>query len=93
MFMLALYPWARFLAGVITGCWIGVMIGCAVALLLAGRRVRQLETKNLLLRVQLHARREPEPAGLRASGRGLALPRSSGSRAAEPVMSRTARVN
>ena len=57
MLMLDLYPWARFIAGVVTGCWIGVMIGCAVALLLAGRRVRQLESMNLLLRLKLNARR------------------------------------
>lgn len=92
MLMAVLYPWAHFLAGVVAGCWIGVLIGCAVALLLAGRRVRQLETRNLLLRVQLHARREPQAGGLPASRQGLALPRS-GSRTAEPLMGRIARVN
>jgi len=90
--MSALYPWAHFIVGVITGCWIGVVIGCAVALFLAGRRVRQLEARNLLLRVQLHARRQPQTGELRASGHGLALGRS-GSRAAEPLMGRIARVN
>jgi hypothetical protein len=93
MFMSVLYSWAHFLAGVVAGCWIGVIVGCGVALLLAGRRVRQLEAANLLLRVQLHARREQQPGGLRAIGHGLALPRSGGSRKADARMSRIARVN
>jgi hypothetical protein len=92
MLMLDLYPWARFIAGVVTGCWIGVMIGCAVALLLAGRRVRQLESMNLLLRLKLNARRE-QTGGLRATGPGLALPRSGGNRTADALISRIARVN
>jgi gas vesicle protein len=93
MLMLVLYSWARFFAGLVIGCWVGVMIGCAVALLLAGRRVRKLENLNLLLRLKLNARREPESAERKASGQSLALPRAGGARKADALMGRIARVN
>jgi hypothetical protein len=43
----------RFLTGMLTGCWIGAGVGCAATLVLMGKRVRQLETINLLLRSKL----------------------------------------
>lgn len=61
------HPWVRFFSGVLTGCWIGVIIGCAVALLFSGRRVRQLASANMVLRMKLRAREKPKrsaaPAG------------------------------
>jgi hypothetical protein len=47
---------------------------------------------NLLLRLKLNARRE-QTGGLRATGPGLALPRSGGNRTADALISRIARVN
>jgi hypothetical protein len=46
MAMFEIYPWARFLAGMLTGCWIGAAIATAGVILLMGRRVRQLESIN-----------------------------------------------
>ena len=50
---LAAFPWAWLLAGLLLGSWIGATIGSAGVLLLAGRRMKRLETVNHLLRVKL----------------------------------------
>ncbi len=58
-----MHPWVRFLTGLISGCWLGVFIGCAITLVILGKRVRQLETANLVLRVKLRAREKPKRTG------------------------------
>ncbi|MFP5227475.1 MAG: hypothetical protein ACLGXA_07570 [Acidobacteriota bacterium] len=55
MALLVVYPWAQFFSGLLIGCWIGAAIAAAGILLLVGRRVRQLEGVNLLLRNKLRA--------------------------------------
>lgn len=64
MVFLDIQPWLRFSTGILVGCWIGVAVGCAIAMLFTGRRLKQLETANLLLRVKLRAKeraRRPIP--------------------------------
>ena len=56
MALFVLHPWIRFGAGLLLGCWVGVPIGIAVAVLLVGRRMRQLEVANELLRNKLNVR-------------------------------------
>ncbi|MGA7525105.1 MAG: hypothetical protein WBW84_21840 [Acidobacteriaceae bacterium] len=50
---LAAFPWAWLLIGLLVGSWIGATIGSAAVLMLAGRRMRQLETVNDLLRAKI----------------------------------------
>lgn len=57
------HPWLHFGFGLLAGCWIGVVIGCGLTLLLASRRMRQLQTANALLRVKLRAREKPARTG------------------------------
>ncbi|HZZ40947.1 MAG TPA: hypothetical protein VFE06_17555 [Acidobacteriaceae bacterium] len=52
---LAAFSWSWFLVGLLLGSWIGATIGSACVLLLAGRRMKKLETVNQLLRVKLRA--------------------------------------
>jgi hypothetical protein len=54
---LAAFPWAWLVAGLLLGSWIGATIGSAGVLLLAGRRMKRLETINQLLRVKLRTHR------------------------------------
>ena len=64
---LAAVPWAWLLAGLLLGSWIGATIGSAGVLMLAGRRMKKLETVNHLLRVKLRGhlqRARPAPRGL-----------------------------
>jgi hypothetical protein len=93
MVVFELHPWARFFAGVVTGCWIGVVVGCAVALLLAGRKVRQLETINRVLRNRLKARTRPQRTGTGGGGPMLVMPIPGAERRAEKPASRIARFN
>lgn len=82
-----MYPWVRFLTGLIAGCWIGAAIGCAITLLVAGKRLRQLESANLLLRVKLRSREKPTRTGT-ASGGGPVLvipPRETNRPASAPI--------
>lgn len=94
MALFVVHPWAPFITGMLAGCWIGAVIGCAGVLLLVGRRVRQLETINLLLRTMLKARERPQRTGTGGGG-GLTLvmPLPGASRMAGRPMSRIARVN
>ncbi|HEY1809636.1 MAG TPA: hypothetical protein VGG42_13810 [Acidobacteriaceae bacterium] len=46
-------PWVWLLAGLLLGSWIGATIGSAAVLLLAGRRMKKLETVNQLLHTRL----------------------------------------
>jgi hypothetical protein len=58
------HAWVRFATGLIAGCWGGALIGTAIAILFASRRIRQLETANMLLRVKLRSReRKPLRTG------------------------------
>lgn len=63
MAFFVVHLWVEFLAGTLTGCWIGVVIGCGVTLFLMGRRVRQLEGSNRVLRNQLRAAQKPQRTG------------------------------
>jgi hypothetical protein len=49
------FPWAWLLAGLLLGSWIGATIGSAAVLLLAGRRMKKLESVNQLLLIRLKA--------------------------------------
>lgn len=55
----AVHPWSWFFVGLLLGSWSGATIGSVGVLLLAGRRMKQLETINQLLRGKLrtHANR------------------------------------
>lgn len=63
MVLLAAHPWIRFATGLITGCWIGVFVGAALTLLLAGRRMRELDLANRVLRIRLKARERQGRSG------------------------------
>jgi len=96
MAMFVIYPWVRFLAGMLTGCWIGAAIATAGVLLLMGRRVRQLESINLLLRTKLKARAKSRSAGSgTGSGGGhmLVMPLPAAHSIAEKPATRVARMN
>jgi hypothetical protein len=93
MTLFVVHPWAQFFAGVITGCWIGAIIACAGLLLLVGRRVRQLESVNFLLRMKLKARGRPQRAATAGAGRTLVMPTPIAARKADEPPERIARVN
>jgi len=88
MALFVVYPWAKFLAGMLTGCWIGVVVGCAVTLLLVGKRVRELETGIVLLRNRLKARERPQKTGTGSAP--LVMPRPAPGRSASRPVGRTA---
>jgi len=88
------HPWARFLTGMLIGCWFGAAIACAGLLLVVGRRIRQLEAVNLLLRTKLKAR----AAGISVRRTGttgpmLVMPMPGSARRSESPLPRIARVN
>ncbi|MGA8109240.1 MAG: hypothetical protein WBD46_08590 [Acidobacteriaceae bacterium] len=89
MAVFVLHSWGGFFAGMLLGCWIGVVAGCAVTLLLMGRRVRQLETVNLLLRSKLKSREKPRRTG--TGGAPLVMPLPGTGRSTSPSVGRTAR--
>lgn len=93
MTLFVVHPWAQFFAGVITGCWIGAIIACAGLLLLVGRRVRQLESLNQLLRTKLKARIRPQRAGTGTRGPTLVMPTPGAARKSNGQPERIARVN
>jgi len=97
MAMFVIHPWARFLAGMLTGCWIGALIASAGVILLMGRRVRQLESINLLLRTKLKKRtRGPQAGSGTGTGGGghmLVMPLPTAYRKPEKPASRVARMN
>lgn len=66
---LTAFSWGGFFAGLLLGSWIGATIGSAGVLLLAGRRMKHLETVNNLLRVKLRAHMQRHRP---AAQRGLA---------------------
>jgi hypothetical protein len=64
---LAAFSWSWFFVGLLVGSWIGAAIGSAGVLLLAGRRMKKLESANHLLRAKLRAHMQrPRPAAHRA---------------------------
>lgn len=91
--MLVVHPWAQFFAGMLIGCWIGAIIATAGILLLVGKRVRQLETVNLLLRTKLKARLKPLRTGTGGSGSMLVMPHPGSARPGGSIAGRIARVN
>ncbi len=97
MALLVFHPWARFLAGMLTGCWIGALIASAGVILLMGRRVRQLESINLLLRTKLKARVKAPAAGsgtgTGGGGHMLVMPLPTTQSKSEKPASRLARMN
>jgi hypothetical protein len=93
MTLFVVHPWAQFFAGVITGCWIGAIIACAGLLLLMGRRVRQLESINQLLRTKLKARIRPQRTRTGTHGPTLVMPAPGAARKPDAPQGRIARVN
>lgn len=95
MALFEIHPWARFFAGMLAGCWIGAAIACAGVVLLMGRRVRQLESINLLLRTKLKARTKSQRMGSGGGGGGhmLVMPLPETQRKAETSGGRVARMN
>ncbi len=91
--MLVVHPWAQLFIGMLIGCWIGAAIATAGILLLVGRRVRQLEDVNLLLRTRLKARTKPPRTGTGGSGSMLVMPRPGSARSGGSTAGRIARVN
>jgi hypothetical protein len=89
MTLLMARSWIGFFSGTLTGCWIGVVVGCGVTLLLMGRRVRQLETINLLLRSKIKVLQRPQ----RATGPALVMPRPSPVRVERVANSRAAQAH
>jgi len=75
MTLLEIHPWTRFIPGLLVSFWVGVAIGCAGALLMAGRRIRQLETVNALLRARLRTREKAQHTGTGGVGPVLLVPR------------------
>jgi len=92
MALFVVHPWAPFVTGMLAGCWVGAVIGCAGVLLVVGRLVRQLETINLLLRTKLKARLKPQRTGT-GGGPTLVMPIPSPAREAATPMRRIARVH
>jgi hypothetical protein len=88
MALFEVHSWGGFATGLLTGCWIGVVVGCAATLLLIGKRVRQLETINLLLRSKLKVLERPRKTG--AIGPALVMPRPGSVRSEQAHRSRTA---
>ena len=87
MALFDVHPWLRFVTGLIAGCWGGAIIGGAIAILFASRRIRQLETTNMLLRVKLRAREKPRSTGTGGGGPVLVVPpRETNRPASAPIM-------
>jgi hypothetical protein len=74
MVAFALYPWLRFSLGILTGCWLGVVLGFGLALFLAGRRLQDLEQANTMLRTKLRVREKSRQSGSGGSGPILVVP-------------------
>jgi hypothetical protein len=74
MALFDVHPWLRLGVGLILGCWVGAAIGMGIALMLASRRIKQLETANMLLRIKLRAREKPRRTGTSGPGPILVVP-------------------
>lgn len=93
MALLVVHPWAQFFAGMLIGCWIGGAVACAGLLLLIGRKVRQLEGINSILRRKLKARNLVPRPGTGGPGPTLVMPFPESIRKVEAPMTRIRRVN
>jgi len=93
MAVLVVHPWAQFLTGMLIGCWIGAAVACAGVLLLVGRKLRRLESINLLLRTKLKARLKPHRSGTGTSGSMLVMPPPGSLRKSQRPPGKIARVN
>ena len=89
MALIVVHPWVGFFSGMLVGCWIGVVVGCAVTLLLMGKRVRRLETVNSLLRSKLKVRENPRRTG--TSRPPIVMPLPPAGRTGSPSATRAAR--
>lgn len=88
-----MHPWARFFAGMLAGSWIGAAVACGGVLLLIGRRVRQLEDVNLLLRTKLKARTRALRAPRAGLGPTLVMPLPDSHRSSEKPASRVVNIH
>jgi hypothetical protein len=86
MALISVHPWQGFFSGLLVGCWIGVAMGSVVTLLLMGRRVRQLETINQLLRSRLKSFERPRKVG--AGGPPIVMPLPGAGRSTIPITRR-----
>ncbi len=68
------HPWIRFTTGLIVGCWLGVFVGCGIMMMLAGRRLRQLEAANQLLREKLRMKERSRQPAMTGTGPSLVTP-------------------
>jgi hypothetical protein len=93
MALFVVHPWARFFAGMLVGCWIGAAVACAGLLLFIGRKVRQLEAVNLILRRKLKARLSPRRARTAGVAPLLVMPAPDSVRKIESPITRIARMN
>jgi hypothetical protein len=93
MAVLVVHPWAQFFTGMLIGCWIGAAVACAGVLLMVGRKVRRLESINLLLRTKLKARVRMPRSGTGTSGSMLVMPLPGTSRRPQGPTGKIARVN
>lgn len=93
MAFLVVHSWAQFFAGMLIGCWVGAAVACAGVLLLVGRKVRRLESINLLLRTKLRARLRPQRSGTGTSGSMLVMPLRGSLQTSQSPTTRIARVN
>jgi hypothetical protein len=74
MALFVLHAWIRFDVGLMAGVWIGAFIGMAVAILLVGRRMRQLEAVNALLRMKLQSQEKGRRMAAAGGGPSLVPP-------------------
>ncbi|HEX4005727.1 MAG TPA: hypothetical protein VHX60_06105 [Acidobacteriaceae bacterium] len=81
MALFALHPWIRVAVDILVGCWIGVPFGMMIALTFAGRRIKQLECANNLLRMKLRTSEKPARAN-GTTGMGPSLVTSAATRRA-----------
>lgn len=88
MALIIVHPWTGFFSGLLVGCWTGVVIGCGVTLLLAGKRVRQLEAINELLRTKLRSHEKPRKTG--TGGPPIVMPMPAAGRSPSPPIARSA---
>jgi hypothetical protein len=70
----AFYPWLRFGFGLLAGIWVGVAAGLGIALVLAARRINELQEANLMLRAKLRARDRTRQSGSGGAGPVLIVP-------------------
>jgi hypothetical protein len=93
MALLVVHPWAQFFAGMLIGCWMGAAVACAGLLLFIGRKVRQLESINSILRKKLKARASPLPVSTAETARMLVMTRPDSVPRMDSPLARIAQLN